>query len=89
MRTLFELIRKPNVVVVDTLPKARLMNKLLLIKIAILTIIGGGLLYLAGWNFWMLGIGIAFVAVWTFRGWRRDVRNQNAIFGGNYQTASR
>jgi hypothetical protein len=80
MKGLLDLIRKPNVVVIDSLPKARLMNKLLLIKITLLTIIGALLLHMAGWNYWMLGIGVAFVAVWTIRGLRRDVRHQNAVF---------
>ena len=83
MKSLLAFIRKPNVVVIDTLPKARLMNKLLLIKIAILTVIGALLLRMAGWDYWMLGIGIAFVAVWTICGLRRDVSNQNAIFAAS------
>jgi hypothetical protein len=81
MNELFALLSRPNVVVVDTLPKARLMNKLLLAKIVILTVIGLGLLRLAGWNLWMLGAAAVFMVVWTTRGYLRDVRKQELNFG--------
>jgi hypothetical protein len=78
---LYTELKKRNVVVIDTLPKARLMNKLLLAKIAGLSIILLGLLKLAGWNNWMLGVGALVILAFTIRGWRRDISHQNVRFG--------
>jgi hypothetical protein len=78
---LYAKLLKPNVVIVDTLAKARLMNKLLLAKIACLSIIILGLLKLAGWSNLMLGVGALVIVAVTIRGLRRDIRNQNVHFG--------
>jgi hypothetical protein len=81
MRQLFDLLMKKNEVVIDTLPKAQLMNKLLLAKITILTfILAAALKYLAGWNNWMLTAGLLFVICWVVRGYRRDVQLQRQAF---------
>jgi hypothetical protein len=81
MKGLFALLRKPNVVVVDTLPKAQLMNKLLLAKIAGLSIILAGLLKLAGWSNLMLALGALALGIFIARGYFRDIRRQMQIFG--------
>ncbi|HEY9777401.1 MAG TPA: hypothetical protein V6C81_26805 [Planktothrix sp.] len=82
-RELAEELKKPNVVVVDTLPKARLMNKLLLAKIVILTLFIEGLLWLGNNPAWVLILVPIAIAAFTLRGLRRDLRNQRDRFGSN------